>query len=89
MSFHGSVVAGGSVYAIGGNLERFDAGERKWEIVMGGEPFARSHLTAAADGTRVLVVGGFPESRPRLAMIDVAEYTIAPRPKAGAFKGCL
>jgi hypothetical protein len=73
MAFHASVVAGGSVYAIGGNVERFDAAVKKWEVVMSGEPFAKSHLTAAADGTRVLLVGGFPESRPRLAMVDVAE----------------
>jgi N-acetylneuraminic acid mutarotase len=80
MAFHASVVADGSVFAIGGNVERFDAATGKWQVVVSGEPFARSHLTAAADGTKVLLVGGFPESRPRLAMLDVASKKWEPVP---------
>jgi hypothetical protein len=85
MAFHASVMVGGVVHAIGGNVERFDAATRTWAIVIGGKPFVDSHLGAAAAGSRVLLAGGYPDSRPRLAMLDVASKTWEPVPPYPGF----
>jgi hypothetical protein len=87
MAAHGSAVVDGIVYAVGGDVERFDAAASKWVVAIGGERFARSHLTAAQFGRRIFVAGGFPAERPRVAIIDPgtgAVEAIPPHPGMAA-----
>jgi hypothetical protein len=86
MAFHASAVAAGAVHAIGGAVERFDAASGAWRVVLPDETFAKSHLAAAGGGDRILIVGGYPESRPRCAMLDAATLAwseLPPYPGAG------
>jgi hypothetical protein len=52
-----SVVINGTVYAIGGLIERFVPGRRSWEVVSRDPSLPKSHFGAAAIDQRIYIVG--------------------------------
>lgn len=59
-AFGGSAVVDGAPYAIGDDVERYDARADRWDVVLPAGSAPRSHLAAAAVGPLVYVLGGFP-----------------------------
>lgn len=63
MQFHGSTSANGSVYAVSGDVERFDATAGAWTVVVPGNAMPRSHFAAASmrvnSAEIVAAAGGF------------------------------
>ena len=74
--FSSSVVIDGVVYAIGGNVERFDPKLERWEVVLESELIPRSHFSAAVVAGRVFAVGGHPNGRCGVVAIDAANGTV-------------
>ena len=76
-AFHASVVVDGAAFAIGTNVERYDAAADRWEVVYDGGELPESHLAAAAIGRRVLVVGGYPADRRTCVLLDLETGELA------------
>lgn len=84
-SFAASVAVDGEVYALGGDVERWDDAERRWVEVFPVGSVPQSHFAAAAIGRRVLVYGGFPVERaPVLLDLETGTRVELPRPEGVA-----
>jgi hypothetical protein len=57
MFFHSSAVADGTVYAVGGSLERYDAERGAWDTRIAGDALPRSHGAAAVLGRTLYAIG--------------------------------
>lgn len=73
MQFHGSCARDGIVYAVSGDVARFDPASGAWQVVVGGDALPRSHFAAAILGDRLAVAGGFQN-----ALVDLASGAVAP-----------
>lgn len=75
MQFHGSVAHAGVAYAVSGDVERFDARNGRWGVVVPGDALPHTHFAAAAlgapGGLRIVAAGGFQN-----AIADVATGTV-------------
>lgn len=94
-AFAGSVVAGGRLHAISGTIERYDSASDAWTLVDGSDSVPRSHLAAAARGSKIHVLGGYPVERSGHHVFDVATGSMqraqSPAPvwaKFAALPGC-
>ncbi len=59
-AFFGSVTVNGTIYAIGQTLERWDPKGRRWHAVVDELRFPKNHFGAAAVGSKIYTVGGYP-----------------------------
>lgn len=75
MSFHASATLAGSVYAVGGALERFDAARGAWELLIPGADLPSSHGAATAFGRSLVAAGGF-----KSALVDLDALNQDPFP---------
>jgi hypothetical protein len=61
--FHASATVDGTVYALGGNVERWDDAAGRWIEVFPPGSVPETHFAAAAVGRRIYAFGGFPQER--------------------------
>lgn len=85
-AFSGSAVVDGSVYAIGGSVERYDRASDRWEELAPPETFPDSHFAAAAVGTRLYAIGGFPARLGGALAFDVATRAVVDVPEPPDFR---
>ena len=74
-TFASSLVYNGSVYSIGGGIERYDADEDRWVTVLAPGSLPRTHFAAAASGSTLFVLGGFPVQS-HLLIVDLEAATV-------------
>jgi N-acetylneuraminic acid mutarotase len=69
-SFFGAAVVDGQAYAVGSNIERYDAVADRWEVVCRDPALPTSHFSAASIGSRILIVAH------RLFIFDTRTQTL-------------
>jgi hypothetical protein len=75
-AFFGSAVISGSVFAIGGGVERYDARADRWTTVIPDGALPQSHFAAAACDGRLWVLGGFPGTGTGMWEVDVQSASV-------------
>lgn len=70
-AFFASARIGETVYAIGEAVERYDAMNDKWHVVVPPGRLPRSHFGAATIGHKIFVLGGFPKVGTGFSIVDV------------------
>jgi hypothetical protein len=84
-SFFGSAVVEGKVLAIGTGIDLYDPVADRWQSRVR-DGFPASHFAAAAAGSRVYVLGGFPACAGGCVGYDAASSTVFDPPEPPGFK---
>ncbi len=79
-AFASSVVVDGIVYAVGSSIERYDQTADRWDVVLPGGEFPKTHFGAALIGRKIIAVGGYPieQSGVKAFDLDTGEVTNLP-----------
>jgi hypothetical protein len=84
-AFGSSAVIDGIVYAVGGDVERYDAAADRWVEVVPPGALPESHFAAAAVGRELFVLGGYPVERSALFAVDAATGAVRREPPPPSF----
>lgn len=85
MAFSGSAVIAGVVYAIGADVERYDAKADVWVEVTPPGKLPRSHFGAAALEGKLFVLGGYGAAESGLWVVDVKDGAVHAEPPPPSF----
>jgi len=75
-TFFVSVMIDGEVYAIGADVELYDAANDRWFSICDSGKLPRTHFAAAAVGREIFVLGGYPLERSGFWIVDVDAGTV-------------
>lgn len=84
-AFFASAVISGDVYAIGEDVERFDAKADAWIEVTPAGKLPRSHFGAAAVDGKLFVLGGYGAPEAALWIVDVKDGAVRAEPPPPSF----
>jgi hypothetical protein len=84
-AFSGSAVIAGVVYAIGADVERYDAKSDAWVEVTPPGKLPRSHFGAAALDGKLFVLGGYGAAESGLWVVDVKDGAVQAEPPPPGF----
>jgi hypothetical protein len=84
-AFFSSAIVDGSIFAIGGSIDRYDASREEWETIAPVDSFPDSHFGAAALGGRLYALGGFPARSGGFIGFDVATSNLLDPPEPPGF----
>jgi len=84
-AFFGSAVIAGVVYAIGADIERYDAKADAWVEVTPPGKLPRSHFGAAALEGKLFVLGGYGAAEAALWVVDVKDGAVRAEPPPPGF----
>ena len=84
-SFGASAVVNGTPYALGDDIERYDVEADRWEVVAAVGSVQKSHFAAAAVGSRIYAVGGYPVDRGGVRVFDTQTRRVTEVPPPPGF----
>ena len=84
-AFFGSGASEGAVHALAEQVERYDVGRDRWEVVREPPLLVRSHMGSALVGGRVHVLGGYPVEAAGHWVFDIATGALDPAPSPPGF----
>jgi hypothetical protein len=84
-AFTASAVVDGTLYALGGTVERYDTATDAWTVLPDTDVLPQTHLAAAAVDGRIHVLGGYPAERSAHHVFDPATGTVETAPPPPGF----
>lgn len=84
-AFFSSAVVDGVIYAVGGSIERFDRVADRWDVVLPGGEFPKTHFGAALLGRKIIAVGGYPVEQSGVMSYDLDTGEVAALPLPPGF----